>query len=98
MEVKKIKDGSTLNIAASGRIDTTTAPEFEQAIKSDIDGVTQINVDFKDVEYISSAGLRVLLSVQKIMNKQGKMIISHVNDTVMEILDVTGFTDILTIL
>ena len=83
--------------ALEGRLDTVTAPELEQALKESLDGVSELSLDFQGLEYISSAGLRVLLSAQKTMNRQGEMKITHVNETIMEIFEVTGFTDILTI-
>ena len=80
-----------------GRLDTTTAPELEEQLKAALDGVTELTLDLEKLEYISSAGLRVLLSAQKVMSKQGEMKLIHVNDTIMEIFEVTGFSDILTI-
>lgn len=93
---KKVEDG-TLTFALDGRLDTITAPQLETDIKSSIDGVVSLILDFEKLEYISSAGLRVLLSAQKIMNVQGEMKITHVCQAVMDILDVTGFSDVLTI-
>ncbi len=83
--------------ALEGRLDTVTSPELERALKASLDGVSELTLDFEKLEYISSAGLRVLLSTQKVMNRQGSMKLRHVNETIMEILEVTGFTDILTI-
>ena len=97
MDIKKTKNDTTLTLAIQGRIDTTTAPQLEAELRSDIDGVTGLYLDFTGVEYISSAGLRVLLSAQKLMSRQGKMVLSHVNESVMEVFEVTGFSDILTI-
>ncbi len=97
MDIKKTKNDTTLTLAIQGRIDTTTAPQMEAELRSDIDGVTELYLDFTGVEYISSAGLRVLLSAQKLMSRQGKMVLSHVNESVMEVFEVTGFSDILTI-
>ena len=97
MTITTNQTGSTLTISVSGRIDTTTAPEFEAKVKSLINGVTELTLDFEKVDYVSSAGLRVLLSTQKIMNKQGEMKLVHVNESVYEIFEVTGFSDILTI-
>lgn len=97
MDIKKTKNDTTLTLAIRGRIDTTTAPQLEAELRSDIDGVTELYLDFTGVEYISSAGLRVLLSAQKLMSRQGKMVLSHVNESVMEVFEVTGFSDILTI-
>lgn len=97
MTIDKKLENNVLKVAVSGRLDTTTAPTFEEDIKSDLKDVTELNIDFAGLEYISSAGLRVLLSVQKIMNKQGSMKISNVIPEIMEVFDITGFTDILTI-
>ena len=97
MDIKKTKNDTTLTLAIQGRIDTTTAPQLEAELRSDIDGVTELYLDFTGVEYISSAGLRVLLYAKKLMSRQGKMVLSHVNESVMEVFEVTGFSDILTI-
>ena len=97
MTINKQKDGSVLTIAVQGRLDTTIAPDLEKEIKSGLDGVTELIMDFEKLDYISSAGLRVLLSAQKAMSKQGAMKVIHVSDLVMEVFEVTGFTDILTI-
>ena len=97
MTINKNVNGSTLCIALEGRLDTTTAPELENELKSSLNGVTELILDFEKLDYISSAGLRVLLSAQKIMTKQGSMKIIHVNEMVMEVFEVTGFSDILTI-
>ncbi len=96
-EIKKTTEPGKAHYELTGRLDTTTAPQLEQDIKSSLDGVTELTLDMKGLDYISSAGLRVLLSAQKVMNKQGEMTIRNVNETVMEIFDVTGFSDILTI-
>lgn len=96
MTISKINDGSKLTLALEGRIDTTTSPDFEAEIRK-LDGVTELVLDFAGVEYISSAGLRVVLEAQKIMNKQGKMSLVKVNDDVMDVFDITGFIDILDI-
>lgn len=97
MTITKTQNGNELTISLEGRLDTITAPELEEEIKSSIDGVESLTLDFCNLEYISSAGLRVLLSAQKIMSTQGKMKVKNVNETIMEIFDVTGFSDILTI-
>lgn len=97
MEINKTKNGSSLNVAVEGRIDTVTAPEFESDVKAELDGVTALTLDFEKVNYISSAGLRVLLSLQKIMNKQGTMTVKNVNETVNDIFEVTGFSEILNV-
>ena len=97
MEVSKIQNEKSLTVAVKGRIDTSTAPTLEEELKNSLDGVENLTFDFTGVEYISSAGLRVMLATQKIMNRQGEMEIIGVNDTVMEIFDVTGFSDIINI-
>ena len=97
MDIKKIANGQELTVEVSGRLDTVTAPTLEAELKTSLDGVTVLVFDFAGLDYISSAGLRVLLSTQKVMNKQGKMIIRNANDSIMEIFDVTGFVDLLTI-
>lgn len=97
MTVTKTEEGKNLTIALEGRLDTSTAPQLEQAISESIKGKENLVLDFAEIAYISSAGLRVLLSAQKIMNKQGKMVIRNVCDVVKEVFEVTGFNDILTI-
>ena len=97
MTIKKIQNGNELTLAPEGRLDTITAPELEAEIKASLPGVTALTFDLKDLEYVSSAGLRVLLSAQKAMNQTGKMQVTNVNETIMEIFEVTGFADILTI-
>ena len=97
LNIKKTKEDNKLAVAVEGRLDTTTAPELEAALKEDIDGVKELVIDLTNLEYISSAGLRVLLAAQKIMMKQGKMVVTNPNDVISEIFEVTGFRDILTI-
>ena len=97
MKIEQSKNGKELKIALQGRLDTATAPELEEVLKSSLEGVTELVIDLEELEYISSAGLRVLLAAQKAMNKQGAMKVQNVNETVNEIFEVTGFTDILTI-
>lgn len=97
MEITKTVNGKTLTLALSGRLDTTTSPALESEIRTSIEGIDELILDFEKLEYVSSAGLRVLLSTQKTMNKQGKMIIRGVCSDIMEVFDITGFTDILTI-
>ena len=97
MTIKKELNGKDLAVAIEGRLDTITAPELEAELKASLDGVDKLTLDFSKLEYISSAGLRVLLSTQKRMNTQGSMTLKNVNDTIMEIFEVTGFNDILTI-
>lgn len=97
MKITKIIEGNSATFTLSGRLDTITSPALENALKDVLPDLEELVLDFEGLDYISSAGLRVLLSAQKIMSKQGGMRIIHVNDTVMEIFTVTGFTDILTI-
>ena len=97
LNIEKKLTESKLEVALIGRLDTTTAPELEKELKESLDGVKGLIFDMASLEYISSAGLRVLLSTQKIMNRQGEMKVLHVNETIMEIFEVTGFSDILTI-
>ena len=98
MTINKEQNGNELKIALEGRLDTTTAPQLEKEIGSALDGITSLEFDLKDLAYISSAGLRVLLAAQKTMNKQkGKMVIHGANEDLMDIFEVTGFVDILTI-
>ncbi|NBH27371.1 anti-sigma factor antagonist [Lachnospiraceae bacterium] len=97
MKITKTQNGNSLYLALEGRLDTNTAPELEASIKGSIDGVEELTIDMEALDYLSSAGLRVLLGTQKIMNKQGSMRVTHVNDTIMDIFEVTGFADILTI-
>ena len=97
MKINKQKNGSKLTVALEGRLDTSTAPELESQLGSSLEGVTSLVFDLKELEYISSAGLRVLLSAQKIMNKQGSMTVTGCNEGILEIFEITGFSDILTI-
>lgn len=97
MEIIKTLEGSVLNVALEGRLDTLTAPELENEMKDALEGVTELKLDFKRLEYISSAGLRVLLVLQKNMSKKGNMTIYNVNDQIAEVFDITGFADILTV-
>lgn len=98
MTITHTENGAALNVALDGRLDTTTAPQLEAFLKEHITGKTELALDFSALEYISSAGLRVLLGAQKIMSTQGKMTICNVNAEIREIFDITGFCDILTIL
>ena len=97
MTIDKQINDSELTLSLTGRLDTTTAPELEAVIKENIAGVTNLVMDFAGLEYLSSAGLRVILSAQKTMNKQGEMVIRNVNETINEVFEITGFIDILTI-
>ena len=97
MTINKTKTGDQLIIGLEGRLDTTTAPQLDDELKTAMEGISKLEFDFSKLEYISSAGLRVLLSAQKTMNKQGSMVIKNVNEEINEIFEVTGFVDILTI-
>lgn len=97
MTIDKKLNGSDLTFALEGRLDTMTFPQLEKEVKENIEGITDLTFDFAKLEYISSAGLRVLLSAQKTMMRQGNMVVRNVSDEIMEIFEVTGFTDILTI-
>ena len=97
MTIQTKKENASLSLALEGRLDTTTAPQLEAELKSKLDGVTDLTLDLEKLEYLSSAGLRVLLSAQKTMARQGTMTVTHVNDTIQEIFEITGFADILTI-
>ena len=97
MTITKKQDGTALTIALEGRLDTMTAPELENELKASLEGVDSLELDFEKLEYISSAGLRVLLSAHKSMQGKGGMKVTHVNEIVREVFDVTGFTDILTV-
>ena len=97
MTIQKNLHGGTLSVVLEGRLDTTTAPQLEAELKASMDGITELDLDFEKLEYLSSAGLRVLLAAQKVMNKQGSMVLRNVNSMVMEVFEITGFVDILTI-
>ena len=97
MTIEKILDGKKMTLLLEGRLDTTTAPQLEADLKTDLNGVEELLMDFEKLEYLSSAGLRVLLSAQKTMHKQGNMVICHVNETIRDVFEVTGFSEILTI-
>ncbi len=97
MTITNIKTGTELTLSLQGRLDTNTAPQLENALAEQSEGITKLILDFKELEYISSAGLRVLLSTQKKMNAQGSMVIKNVCEDIMEVFEITGFADILTI-
>ena len=97
MTITTSREGEKMQIVLEGRLDTTTAPQLEVELKRSISGITELIFDFAGLEYISSAGLRVLLAAQKVMNKQGSLTIRNVNSVVMEVFQITGFVDILTI-
>ncbi len=97
LTINKSLENDTLVIAPEGRLDTVTAPDLEKCLGESLTGVTTLVLDLEKLDYISSAGLRVLLAAQRTMNRQGSMTLRHVGESIMEILEVTGFTDILTI-
>ena len=97
MKITKYLNGTQLSLVLEGRLDTTTAPELEKELDSGLEGVTELIFNMEGLDYLSSAGLRILLGAQKTMKKQGSMKVIHVNETIMEIFEVTGFADILTI-
>ena len=97
MTIEKNLNQTELTVKVVGRLDTTTAPELEASLKESFTGVEKLVLDFASLEYLSSAGLRVLLQAQKIMNKQGEMVVRNVNETISEIFEVTGFSDVRTI-
>ena len=97
MTITKNVEDTRLTILLSGRLDTSTAPSLEAALQESLPGMTELVFDFKELEYVSSAGLRILLSAQKTMSKQGSMVIRNVSEDIYEVFDITGFTDILTI-
>ncbi len=97
MTITTTRNGSALTLQLEGRLDTTTSPQLEAELSASLDGVKQLTLDLQQLAYLSSAGLRVILGAQKRMNKQGQMVVRHVNETIMEVFEVTGFVDILTI-
>ena len=97
LNIESKQNAAELSVALTGRLDTNTAPELEKTLNTSLDGVETLFIDMEQLDYISSAGLRVLLAAQKTMNKQGEMKVMHVNETILEIFEVTGFSDILTV-
>ena len=97
MNIVKTQENQSLTLQLEGRLDTTPAPALEQELKDSLNGITHLVLDMEQLAYLSSAGLRVILAAQKQMNKQGQMVVRHVNDTIMEVFNLTGFSDILTI-
>ncbi|MBR5543372.1 MAG: STAS domain-containing protein [Oscillospiraceae bacterium] len=97
MTIEKKINGAAVTLVVSGRLDTQTAPELENELDSALSGLKELTFDFANLEYVSSAGLRVILKAQKAMNAQGSMKLTGVNDSIMEVFDITGFLDILTI-
>jgi anti-sigma B factor antagonist len=96
MTIAKEQTGSTLTVTLDGRLDTITSPDLEQSL-TDLTGITHLVLDFTKINYVSSAGLRVLLALQKTMARQGDMVVRNVDQMVMEVLEMSGFVDILTI-
>ena len=97
MNIVKTSEDTKLTFAIEGRLDTTIAPQLEGEVKGALTGVTELVLDFSRLEYLSSADLRIILAAQKIMNRQGKMVVCHVNGNIQEVFEVTGFTNVLTI-
>lgn len=97
MQIIKTVSDSALTLALSGRLDTNTAPELEAELGAKIKDISELVLDFSNLEYISSAGLRVLLSAQKELNTHGKMVVKNVCEDIMDVFDITGFAEILTI-
>ena len=97
MTIEKKINGESVTLIVSGRLDTQTAPELEKELDSVLADIKELTFDFANLEYVSSAGLRVILKAQKAMNAQGSMKLTGVNDSIMEVFDITGFLDILTI-
>ncbi|MDR1247405.1 MAG: STAS domain-containing protein [Clostridiales Family XIII bacterium] len=97
MVINKQLNGTELTVSIAGRLDTITSPQLEKELESSLPGVTKLHFDFKELEYLSSAGLRVMLRAQKQMNTQGNMTVGNVSDVIAELFDMTGFTDIMTI-
>lgn len=97
MTINQIKNSNEITLELTGRLDTTTAPQLEQALNEFTENISLAVLDLKNLEYLSSAGLRIILLMQKKMNKQGEMIVKNVNETIMEVFEITGFVDILNI-
>ena len=97
LNINKTTENGKAVFSLDGRLDTVTAPDLEKALRASLDGVKELTLNFEELDYISSAGLRVLLSTQKLMAKQGSMKLVHVGETILEIFEVTGFSEILTI-
>ena len=97
MTINKKNEAEKLTVSVGGRLDTSTAPELEKALEGELENVKELVIDLSDLEYISSAGLRVLLAAQKAMNGHGSMTVSGANEDIMEVFEITGFSDVLTI-
>lgn len=95
MTIAKSGENQQVTLALEGRLDTTTAPQLEEAVRNIMEGTTALTLDLEKLEYISSAGLRVVLSTQKMMMSAGSMTVTNVSDSVMEVFNITGFADIL---
>ena len=97
MTIEKYRQGAELTVVLEGRLDTVSAPDLDAVVKNELLGVDTFILDLKKLQYTSSAGLRVILVAQKTMNKQGKMILKNVAEAVMEVFEMTGLSDLLTI-
>ena len=97
MTINMDRNGTSLTVSLEGRLDTSTAPKLEAALKNALKDVRDLTIDLAELAYVSSAGLRVLLSAQKVMNRQGEMVVRNANDAIMDVFEVTGFVDILNI-
>ncbi len=97
MKINKTTAGVNVTIELEGRLDASTSPQLEAELKNSLEGITELVLDFSSLDYLSSAGLRVILAAQKVMNKKGRMQIRNVNETIMNVFEITGFTDLLTI-
>ena len=97
LRIEIIESPPELTMSLTGRLDTITAPQLEKTLKASLDGVTELTIDMQALEYVSSAGLRVLYYARKRMSGQGKLKVTHVGETIMEIFEITGFSEILTI-
>lgn len=98
MIISKKLEGTKQELLLERRLDTTTSPMLEAELKESMDGITELIFNFEKLDYISSSGLRILLAAQKIMNKQGSMVVKNVNNVISEVFEVTGFSDILTVI
>ena len=97
MELKKVYDGSKLTVFLTGKLDTESAPKLNAELAASLGGITELVLDMTDLSYISSAGLRTLLSAQKMMNRQGRMVLHGVRDSIRDVFRITGFLDLLTL-
>ena len=97
MTIQQNKENSKLTVALAGSLDTATAPQLESELTPNLDGVQELILDCAELDYVSSAGLRVILGLQQILENQGTMKLTHVNDSIMEVFDITGFLAILTV-